>query len=248
MVKVIKQELRKMKIRGFNFKYCVDYDYDMIRDCEANGCDYICRCGTIENSHVTSVDVTQMVVAVTDEYFDKSLSSVRNSKINTLLGNITDEINFYTIDRILRLNRVYEPSNWEIQTCGGYYGQEIDDIILDDYIASKIEKQLEEAFDIIDLTKRIEYLLTLEYGYILPELVNCRYEVVSIERDKLIFGSQNQYKKVAKEDLRHYNDKSYLSYRGIVIEKGDEYRLIDGYHRCFAAEDRFIEVIKAIKK
>lgn len=235
-----------MKIRGFNFKYCVDYDYDTYRDCDANGCDYICRCCTIVDPHITSVDVTQMVIAIVDENFDKSLSTVRNSKINSVLGNITDDINFYTIDRILRINKVYEKYNWDIQVCGGYYGQEIGEVLLEDSIAIKIEKQLEEAFDIIDLTKRIEYLLTLEYGYILPELKGRSYQVLSIERDKVIFGSDNQYRKVAGEKLDHYSDKNYLSYRGVVMPRGDEYRLIDGYHRCFASENRMIEVIVAI--
>lgn len=238
-----------MKIRGFDFKYCTDYDYDVYRDCHNHGCDDegICRCGTIENAHIISVKIPSMVDEIYSEYFDNSLASIRNSKINSVLGNITDGIDSYTIDRILRINGVYEPSNWEIQICGGYYGQEIDDIIIEDCVASKIEKNLEEAFDITDLTKRIEYLLNLEYGYILPELKDCKYEVDTVLRDKIIFGSENQYKKVATEKLSHYSDKNYHSYRGIVIPKGDEYRLIDGYHRCFASENMKVEVIKVIK-
>lgn len=238
-----------MKIRGFNFKYCTEYDYDSHRDCYSHGCDDegICRCSTIENAHIISVDVTKMVTDIREEYFDNSQASIRNSKINSVLGNITNDIDTYTIDRILRINGAYEPSNWEIQICGGYYGQEIDDIILEDFVASKIEKQLEEAFEINDLTKRIEYLLKLEYGYILPELKDCKYEVDTVLRDKIIFGSKNQHKKVATEKLSHYSDKNYDSYRGIVIPKDDEYRLIDGYHRCFASENMRVEVIKAIK-
>jgi hypothetical protein len=239
-----------MKIRGFNFKYCVEYDYDSYRNCENYGCNEegICRCSTIENAHIVSVDVTNMVMSIKDEYFDNTKASKRNSKINSVLGNITDDIDFYTIDRILRINGVWEPSNWDVQVCSGYYGQEIDDVILEDSVASKIEKQLEEAFDITDLTKRIEYLLILEYGYILPELKDCRYEVDTILRDKVIFGSEGQYRKVATEKLSHYSDKNYHSYRGIVIPKGDQYRLIDGYHRCFASEDTRIDVLKVISK
>ena len=238
-----------MMIRGYNFKYCTDYDFDTHTDCHNHGCDDegICRCGTIEDAHVVSVNISHMVSEIKSAYFDNSKSSQRNSKINSVLGNITEEIDTYTIDRILRINGAFETSNWEVQVCGGYYGQEIDDIILEDSIATKIENQLSAAFDITDLTKRIEYLLTLEYGYILPELKDCKYEVDTVLRDKVIFGSEGQYRKVATEKLPHYSDKNYDSFRGIVIPKSDQYRLIDGYHRCFASENMKIKVLKAIK-
>lgn len=234
-----------MKISKIDFKYCVLYDYNTHYDCEANGCDSICRCGVIQNANVISVDITQMVVAITDRYFDKSLSAIRNSKINSLIGNVTSEIDFYTIDRILRINEVYKPSNWDIQIFNGYYGEEINEIILDNSLAIKIENQLEEAFNITGLKERIEYLLTLEYGYILPDLKGRSYQVATIEKSKIIFGSDNQYYKVSNDKLEHYSDNKYLTYRGIVTPKGNEYRLIDGYHRCFASKDKFIEVIVA---
>lgn len=232
-----------MQIRGFDFKYCVEYDYYVHRDCESNGCDSICRCGLIQNAHVVSVNVSQMVNALKDANFDSSISSKRNSKINSVLGNITDDIDHYTIDRILRINKVFDKSNWEVQVCSGYYGQEVDDVILDDSLAQKIEVQLEEALSIINLNKRIEYLLTLEYGHILPELKDKDYKIVSVERDSIIFGSDTNKNKVASEDLQHYNDKNYDSIRGIVSLKSDKYRLIDGYHRCFASENRLIKVL-----
>ncbi len=235
-----------MQIRGVSFRDCVEYDYYYNRDCESHGCDSICRCGQIEDAHVTSVNVSQMVQEIKSSYFSDSKSSKRNSKINYILGNITDDIDLYTIDRILRINKVYEKSNWEVQVCGGYYGEEIDDIILEDSVAQKIENQLEEAFNITELFLRIEYLLQLEYGYILPELKGKNYEVTSIERDKVIFGSEGHYKKVASEELPHYSDKTYNSFRGIVIQKGEQYRIIDGYHRCFASENRMINVIKVV--
>lgn len=235
-----------MQIRGVSFRDCVEYDYYYNRDCESHGCDSICRCGQIEDAHVTSVNVSQMVQEIKSSYFSDSKSSKRNSKINYILGNITDDIDLYTIDRILRINKVYEKSNWEVQVCGGYYGEEIDDIILEDSVAQKIENQLEEAFNITELFLRIEYLLQLEYGYILPELKGKNYEVTSIERDKVIFGSEGHYKKVASEELPHYSDKTYKYFRGIVIQKGEQYRIIDGYHRCLASENRMINVIKVL--
>jgi hypothetical protein len=232
-------------VRAVDFKYDLEYDYNTYTNCHESYCNEegICRCSTIEDAHVVSVNISNMVNHIYHNYFDDSLSTKRNSTINSILGGVSKEIDIYTIDRILRINKVYEPSNWEVQVCGGYYGQEIDDVILEDSIAQKIETQLDEAFSLIDLTERIEFLLMLEYGSILPELKGLNYKITEVERDSIIFGSDVHYKNVLNEDLEHYSDKNYCSIRGIVISKGDKYRLIDGYHRCSKSENRLIKVL-----
>lgn len=236
-----------IKIVGTNFIYHTDYDYNDYRDCESYGCDEegICRCGTIDDAHVISVKIPPMVNEIYENYFDNSLSTKRNSTINTILGGVSKEIDIYTIDRILRINKVYEPSNWEVQVCGGYYGQEIDDVILDDSIAKKIEDQLDKAFSIIDLSERVEYLLMLEYGKILPELKDSKYSVETHERDSIIFGSDEHYRKVNTKSLDHYSDKNYTGIRGVALYKVDKLRLIDGYHRSSASENRTIKLVIA---
>ena len=236
-----------IKIVGTNFRYHTDYDYNDYRDCSAYGCDEegICRCGTIENAHVISVNIPNMVNEIYTNYFDDTLATKRNSTINSILGGVSKEIDIYTIDRILRINKAYEPTNWEVQVCGGYYGQEIDDIILDDSIAVKIEQQLDKAFDIIDLTERIEYLLELEYGSILPALQGRQYSIETVERDSIIFGSDEHYRKVNTKNLDHYSDKNYTGIRGIALVKDDRYRLIDGYHRSSTSENIKIRLLIA---
>lgn len=236
-----------IKIVGTNFRYHTDYDYNDYRDCSAYGCDEegICRCGTIEDAHVISVNIPNMVNEIYSNYFDDTLATRRNSTINSILGGVSKEIDIYTIDRILRINKAYEPTNWEVQVCGGYYGQEIDDIILDDSVAGKIENQLDKAFDIIDLTSRIEYLLELEYGSILPALQGRKYSIETVERDSIIFGSDEHYRKVNTKSLDHYSDKNYTGIRGIALVKGDRYRLIDGYHRSSTSENIKIQLLIA---
>ena len=236
-----------IKIVGTNFIYHTDYDYNDYRDCESYGCDEegICRCGTIDDAHVISVKIPPMVNEIYENYFDNSLSTKRNSTINTILGGVSKEIDIYTIDRILRINKVYEPSNWEVQVCVGYYGEEIDDIILEDSVAQKIEEQLDKAFSIIDLSERVEYLLMLEYGKILPELKDRKYSVETHERDSIIFGSDEHYRKVNTKSLDHYSDKNYTGIRGVALYKVDKLRLIDGYHRSSASENRTIKLVIA---
>jgi len=236
-----------IKIVGTNFRYHIDYDYNDYRDCSAYGCDEegICRCGTIDNAHVISVNIPNMVNEIYSNYFDDTLATKRNSTINSILGGVSKEIDIYTIDRILRINKAYEPTNWEVQVCGGYYGQEIDDIILEDSVAGKIQNQLDKAFDIIDLTSRIEYLLMLEYGEILPALQGRQYSIETVERDSIIFGSDEHYRKVNTKSLDHYSDKNYTGIRGIALVKDDRYRLIDGYHRSSTSENINIKLLIA---
>lgn len=234
-------------ILGRSFKYCTDYDYDNHRDCSHHGCDDegICRCGTIENAHIISVNIPSMVDEIYSEYFDNSLATKRNSTINSILGGVSKEIDIYTIDRILRINGAWEPSNWDIQICGGYYGQEIDDILLEDSIARKIEDQINEALSIIDLTSRIEYLLKLEYGEVLPALQGRQYSIEMVERDSIIFGSDEHYRKVNTKNLDHYSDKNYEGIRGIALVKDNKFRLIDGYHRSSTSENIKIQLLIA---
>jgi len=234
-------------IVGVSFKYHTNYDYDAYRDCGAHGCDEegICRCETLENAHVVTVDIPSIVNEVYNSIFDNSLSSKRNSAINSILGGVSKEIDIYTIDRILRINKAYEPTNWEVQVCGGYYGQEIDDVLLENSVAQKIEDQINEALSIIDLTSRIEYLLMLEYGSILPALQGRQYSIETVERDSIIFGSDEHYRKVNTKNLQHYSDKNYTGIRGIALVKDDKYRLIDGYHRSSTSENIKIQLLIA---
>lgn len=234
-------------IVGVSFKYHTNYDYDAYRDCNAHGCDEegICRCETLENAHVLTVDIPSIVNQIYNSIFDNSLSSKRNSAINSILGGVSKEIDIYTIDRILRINKAYEPSNWEVQVCGGYYGQEIDDVLLENSVAQKIEDQINEALSIIDLTSRIEYLLMLEYGNILPALQGRQYSLETVERDSIIFGSDEHYRKVNTKSLDHYSDKNYQGIRGIALFKDGKFRLIDGYHRSSTSENIKIQLLIA---
>ena len=236
-----------MNLINFDFSDCVKYICDTYRDCESYGCDYICRCSKIRNCKIISVNVNKISNSIIKSYYDNTVSAKRNNLINNILGNITKEVNLYTIDKILRINSVYNSEVWNIKISKGYYGEEIESISIIKSLSDKIDDQLDTAFSIVDLTKRIEYLLLLEYGYILPELKDCKYKIATINTDDIIFGSDYQYDKISKENLNYYNDVNYNLFRGIVIPKADKYRLIDGYHRCYATKLKKIEIIKAIK-
>ena len=166
---------------------CVDIDYHSEYDCSNNGCDDegICRCGTIYETEINHVDVTQMVNLIYDKLFDDTtVSGKREGKLSQLLYGIGEDINRYTIDRVLRKYKVWEPDYYTVEVCGGYYGEEIEGVFLNQNIASKIEEELNIAFSIDDLSGRVEYLLGLEYGSLLPELEHCQYEIIDQCFDK----------------------------------------------------------------
>lgn len=241
------------KLIDKDFKYSIDYDYNTQYSCEESGCNEegICRCGTIYDQCINTVDVSDIVGQIYSEYFDNSISTKRDNNINSILYGITKDIDLYTIDRIVRHFKLWEPYNWDMEIEGGYYGQEMGDITILPNITKKIESNLDIAFSIDNLSGRIEYLLGLEYGRLLPELVGCKYEIIEVNKEDIIFGSEGHYEKVKYKKLDHYLDSNYNGIRGVVLLKerkaGNKFRLIDGYHRCSSTQKDKVKVLRAYK-
>lgn len=227
-----------------DFKYSVSYNYDIEYSCEESGCveEGICRCGYITNTYLTKVDVTALTTNIYKEFFDNSISTKRHNTINSLWG-ISEEIEKYTIDRILRINRVWKPKFWEINVSGGYYGQEVSEVVFTEDMVQKLNTQLEKAFEIDNLDERIEYLLELENGFILDEIKDKKYTVSIIDIDDIIFSNPEHKSRVLIEELEHYSDRNYKGIRGIVKKDDKKFKLIDGYHRLSKTENKLVKVL-----
>ena len=237
-----------------NFYYSgVNVDYNTTYSCEESSCDQqgICRCGRIIDQEVTYVDLDIIVEKIYDEFFDDIDSKTRNrdNKINQVLYGTGKDFDYYTIDRILRISKIWEKNVWDINVCSGYYGEEIEDVKFLDEVASILQDQINLALSINSFTERMEYLLILEYGNVLPELEDCLYEIIQVKKEDLILGSESNIKSVKDEmlinGLKHYSD--YNGIKGIVIPNGDKFRVIDGYHRIFVNKDNYPKVIIAKK-
>ena len=237
-------------LKDITFQYNGAYvDYGYTYDCENYGCDEegICRCGTINNEHIDSVDVSLIVKRIYDEFFEQGKAANRNNAINEVLYGIGKDIDIYTIDRILRSYKIWENENWDIEVDGGYYGQEAGNVTIKETIADKIDEELWIVFSLPSLKEKIEYLLNVEYGKILPELSNCNYESIVIDKDDVVFGVEKHLNKVMKKDLDFYSDKNYSGIRGIVVKSGDKWRIVDGYHRIFTTKWPKLKVLAATK-
>jgi hypothetical protein len=237
-------------LKDITFQYngvYIDYSYNY--NCESYGCDEegICRCGSIHNESVESVDVSLIVKKIYDDFFEQGKAADRNNVINEVLYGIGKDIDIYTIDRIIRSYKIWENENWNIEVEGRYYGQETGDVTIKESIADKIEEELLTVFALPTLKEKIEYLLKVEYGKVLPDLSNCSYESIVIDKDDIIFGTEKHLDKVMKKDLDFYSDKNYSGLRGIVVKSGEKWRVIDGYHRIFSTKFPRVKVLVATK-
>ena len=83
-------------------------------------------------------------------------------------------------------------------------------------------------------------MVELEYGFVLDELKNCDFELITIYKNHIDFKklNQNHIKNVKMEDLSHYSEDMYDLPRGIVRGEIDSYKIVDGFHRIIAASDK----------
>lgn len=237
-----------MKILHKNFydEVSTDLVYNRKFECEKYNCeDDICRCSKIVNERLNKLNIVEITNSIYNLYFDKSEETKRDLKLNKLLNNIDKEIDLYTIDRILRINKAYNVENWRILKEEGYYGQEIESVKIENKLALKLDSLVKESLNIDNIKQRVEYLINLEYGYILDSLVDKNYKVKEIDKSKLIFSNESHYKNVSSKKLDYYSDSNYKNIRGIALEYGDKFKLIDGYHRSFSSNKEKIKLLVA---
>jgi hypothetical protein len=217
---------------GVKISYLREYN------CLENGCRDICRCSTIVNIK-TELDTNRIIEKVYNLYFDDSLETKRNSKLSELLWNIGDDINLYTIDRIVRYFKIW--NNIEVNKTGGFYGEEIESITISN--SEKLVELINIALSINDLNDRVEYLLGLENGYLLPELEKRNWELSEINIDDIEIRNESHLESVYNKDLKHYD--TYKGIMGVVIlTKNNKWRLIDGYHRLSKVKKGKIKILK----
>jgi hypothetical protein len=190
----------------------VEYDYDHDGWCGCN--DDYCHHHKINNAEVKEVNVDYIV--------------------KELVGDCNDVIAVYCIDRVVRNSNLPDIDSWEVDIGEGYYGEQVDGVLLEEGVKKQIVKQLTELNSLTTDIDRIKKVLEYEYGYILPKIKDLTTaKVVSVNLYDVKLLNDEYLRKVSKETVDYY--QSYELPRGVCMKESDKYSLIDGYHRMFSA-------------
>lgn len=156
--------------------------------------------------------------------------------LNETKNELTD-IQKYAVGKIARINEMYDINKYTVETKWAYYGYEPDVVLYEN-----IEEVKQEIAKIVEMNDNqvVEYILILEYGYILEQLQNKKWIIKNINIDNIYAGNKEYLRKVEKNNV--YNNVlnpdnyEYKENKNMIlgIVTGD--RLWDGYHRYCAAK------------
>jgi len=215
--------------------YCTDYECTSSFNCNCNiDLNEICRCSTIDSVNIYNVDISSIC--------KKVLKSIKNT------------IQSYCIERLLFRSDLVNPSNWQMNIVGGYYGEETDGADCDINVVKEIKHKISKLMSFKSSKKMIEYILVEEYGHVLPRLKNKKWTSKKVKYSDIIIPNQNKYHytKLDRNTLGRYN-KEWLSLkvpRFLCVESFGPTKLkllIDGYHRYEACnKKRNVEIILGI--
>lgn len=217
-----------------SFDSCVSYDYQTEYSCEESGCndEGICRCGRIYDDVVKSVSISEMTNYIYNHFIPNSKAGKRHERISQIFYG-GEEVDKYCINRIISHFKAWDSSNWIVNIIGGYYGEEIGGVELDKEVLYSISDACDIVLGFETIADKIRFVLTLEYGYILNELKDSDFELISIYKTDIDFDKMNKKhtENVRKENALYYLPDSYSLPRGIVRKLNDRYTIIDGFHR-----------------
>lgn len=202
-----------------NLQYNVEYDYERSAcTCDAyERLDY-CRCTTIERAWVESINVKLIINELYKKYCKEP-----------------SEINEYCFDRICVAMKIYDKDYYEVETCGGYYGEEINGVYFEN------EEELVNAYnELLKLDsdiEKIKYVLELEYGYLIDKVKNTTSAyILNVNTGLIKLPQQEYFMRLSKEVLEDYRDRKLPV--AVCIDEKTKFSLVDGYHRFVANKDK----------
>lgn len=207
--------MKKINFERTNLQWIVDYDYDRSAcTCDA---DY-CRCTTIEYAWIDNINVNKVVKKLYDTH-----------------SRTDSDIDEYCFDRICSVFKIYDKDYYEIETCSGYYGEEVDGVYFENE-----EKIFNAYYEVIALNTNIEkikYCLKLEYNYLIDRVESASLAHILKASPSSIRLPQTEYFiKLENNVIENYKDRELPV--AVCVRDGGCYRLIDGYHRYIANKDR----------
>jgi hypothetical protein len=226
----------------------IRYKYKTSFSCIESGCheDDYCRCAIIEDLECDEINLFEFGNYIFN-ILHPSTKNI-NRKINIL--NIVQDydykkVNLYFIIRLLTINKLWSFNNWTCKIENGYYGQELGFIKIIDDIFFKLRKEIIELFNKDSIKEKVEHSLILEYQWLRNDLSGKSYEIQTVPKSKLIFPEKTHHLRVQSKNLDYLKNCKVDLPSGIVIQKGDNYYLVDGYHRAIAHDKDLITLIIA---
>lgn len=156
-----------------------------------------------------------------------------------------DQLNYFLTDRFVQHNaHIQDPANWEVdkENKTAFFKAK--------HLISEIETSYHKFMN-QELTDQINFLLSDEYGYLLPEVSHGTWELIEVQLSSLIMPNVPHLKNLSSEIIQDYliqlqEGKELIG--GLFIPKNNYYRLIDGYHRLtalkqFFSNEHFVSII-----
>ena len=199
-----------------HLKYCVDYETHSESNPNCN-CGDICRCSTISGARITGTD--RVIQSIMDGLPKNTSVWLR-----------------YAVERLCSIHRLFDRGLYSVDICNGYYGQEVNGVLLEQEVHDQFTADVNELEGIKDKNLLVEELLKKEYGFLLPSLKGAKYSIKKVPILEIQMGSDTHYKRVCKVALSYYKDHPMNIPQAVALKVGkNKYRLIDGYHRIAAA-------------
>ena len=211
--------------------------------------DIVKESGKITNIKVTEVDIPAIVEHIyervdpnnnlKDTYIHQQYNILGHDQKILLATQML--ITRYCIHRVLTHFKIYQEAAWGYQVGADYYGEEINKIHLKPILANKIANLLEHI-RVRNISEKIEVILKMEYGHLIPSVMNKKWQVKQIPSDKLYYSNNDHFNEctadLTKPENASYSKtlESYPYPRAITIMSPDgRYKVIDGYHRLVGA-------------
>lgn len=182
-----------------------------------------CSCGSVENENIESVNL-------------ELISSKICHELGFYKDNKYSEIDLYCINRLLSIYNMYELYNWKIEKSKDYYGEYLEVYFYND----KLEKAISDYTLLTTYQDKIEFVLKLEYGYLLGECHSKIWKIINIDTLDIFIPHREYFSNINNINYDYYDDIVCLC----IKDKNNNYKLIDGYHRL---KDKYNKKEKNIK-
>ena len=203
----------------------VEYKCDEEHDCANNGCyDDLCRCGRIVDVQITSINK-----------FNMARSFIRRLQSGKYEVN---ELDKYCIERIFS-NTPFDINSFHLDIRPGYYGDELFAITTN--IDFDCVDALYQIFQETSSINKIKIIMKYEYGYLIDLIQeSSKATITQIDIDNIVAGNITYYKKVdvLAANIYQYHINSAKFIWCVCVKSGNQYRIIDGYHR-YATKMKF---------